>query len=277
MIDYVSSLNTNGLGFPQTAAKMATGAGATDGTQFIDLFIDDLWGARQALMAYAGLTPDTVPEAWNASQHLDALKKSFGWPGEVVAWCGSTNFTGFGSDSELANGIKLMLLAGQGILRATYADLDAAVYCGNSANPTASAFYHADDAAGTSRNTAGVYLILPDFRGVALRGLDTAAAIDPDGAGRDLGNIQKDGMQRHGHDIYPQGTGYTIWDPGAANVASGSGKRCPEILSSGTLIDAAGITDEYGVSYAGWFTPGSKDNVAETRMYNGAVNWVIRY
>lgn len=183
MIDYYSSfVYTNGLTFPDTLAINATGAGTGDGTEIVKILIDDLWGARQALMDAAGLVPDSVTEAPDTSQLLEAIRKICGSPGEGVIWW---------KDSDPAiTGDRVLLLNGQGILRANYPELDAAVYVGDTANPTASTFYHADDAAGTIRNTTGIYLILPDTRGYALRGLDTAGSVDPDGPSRDLGSIQ---------------------------------------------------------------------------------------
>jgi len=191
MINYLSSFtNTNGVAFPDTLGINASGPSATDGTEFVKLFIDDLWGARQALMDYAGLTPDTVTEAPGTAQTIEAIQKGF------AVGPGMGNIYWKDGDPA-ANGDRVLLLNGQGVLRATYPELDAAVYVGDGNNPTASRFYHADDAAGTIRNIAGVYLILPETRGYVLRGLDTAASVDPDGASRDMGSIQLDALQGH--------------------------------------------------------------------------------
>jgi hypothetical protein len=72
MKDYALIDNTTGA-FPNVEAQNATGPGTTDGTPIIKEVVDDLWGARQALMIEAGLTPNGVTEASGASQFLDAL------------------------------------------------------------------------------------------------------------------------------------------------------------------------------------------------------------
>jgi hypothetical protein len=106
-------------------------------------------------MNYAGLTPDGVTEAAGTAQILEAIEKGFAvGPGKFVRW--------FIKDTPATTGDRVILLSGQGVLRASYSALDAKVYCGDPANATAEYFYHADDAAGTTRNTSGVYLILPE-------------------------------------------------------------------------------------------------------------------
>lgn len=40
---------------------------------------------------------------------------------------------------------------------------------------------------------------IPDARGQFLRGLDASGTVDPDGAGRSLGDSQADAMQNHSH------------------------------------------------------------------------------
>ena len=78
MIDYLASFtNTNGSAFPDTLAINATGAGTGDGTEFVKLMVDDFWGARQALLDAAGLTPDSVTEAPDTSQLLESIRLIF--------------------------------------------------------------------------------------------------------------------------------------------------------------------------------------------------------
>lgn len=258
MIDYLASfINTNGAAFPNTEAVNATGPAATDGTEFVKLMIDDEWGARQALMDYAGLIPDGVTEAPGTSQFIEAIQKGFGvGPGMgVIYW----------KDGDPAvNGDRVLLLNGQGVLRSSFQDLDAAVYVGDPDNGTASAFYHADDAAGTLRNTAGIYLILPDTRGYTLRGLDVAAAVDPDGASRDLGSSQLDASQGHQHTLdmntNPYGGGASISAhfgatgaptngnyPGIVKNPSSDGiNGVPRISSESRMVN---IATRYGITY----------------------------
>lgn len=257
MINYLTSFaESNGVAFPGTLGKNATGAGATDGTEFVKLFIDDIWGWFQALMDYAGLTPDGVTEAPNTAQRLEALRRGFGGVGEWVIWTKK--------DDPSVTGDRVIFLNGQGILRANFVNLDNAVYVGDPANGTASAFYHADDAAGTIRNTAGVYLILPETRGYALRGLDTAAAVDPDGASRDYGNIQADALQGHWHDTKYVNQGYT------AGAISGDASANGAAPANSNPIDRAQNASTDGVN-------GTPRTDSETRMANVAVQFGIRY
>jgi len=173
-----------------------------------------------------------------------------------------------------------LLCDGSGILRANYADLDSVVYCGDPDNPTADAFYHADDAGGSVRNTAGVYLILPDWRGRALRGLDPTAIRDPDGASRTLGDYQDDRLMKHNHVIgdvpsakyqYVGVWGNTGGSPnvtviGQAGTKAGATERASS-SQCGVDIDV-GFTNIPGVGLV---------NQYETRMNNGSVNWFIWY
>lgn len=267
MIDYYSSfVYTNGVVFPDTLAINATGAGTGDGTEIVKIFIDDLWGARQALMDAAGLTPDSVTEAPDTSQLLEAIRKICGSPGEGVIWW---------KDSDPAiTGDRVLLLNGQGILRANYPELDDAVYVGDTANPTASAFYHADDAAGTIRNTTGIYLILPDTRGYVLRGLDTAGSVDPDGASRDLGSIQDFAIENITGNLYHRRYNDTVDDKefialvdGVFSESDSSSLASPVIVSS-VSIALQKIT----------FDASTVVNTAtETRMVNVATKYGIRY
>jgi len=147
--------NQNGVAFPDSEAINASGPSATDGTEFIKVMIDNyMFGPQQALLNYAGITPSGTPESDTASQELDAMKQNFGFPGEAVDW--------YGDADPATLGMRVLLLQGQGVLIASFPELTASVYVGDGNNPTAPAFFKADDAAGTIRNTAGVWLILPD-------------------------------------------------------------------------------------------------------------------
>jgi hypothetical protein len=161
-------------------------------------------------MNLAGLTPDATAEANGSSQRTEAIRRVGGYPGVVIAWMGNTD------DPSTTYGVRLLELKGQGILRANYSELDAKCYVGDSNNPTASAFYRATDAAGTTRSTTGDYLILPDLRGQFVRGLDTTGTIDPDGASRDIGNIQDYAIRTHFH---------YVWQYGASKYVSALGSK----------------------------------------------------
>jgi hypothetical protein len=264
MIDYLASFTyTNLVGFPDTEAVNATGPGATDGTEFVKLMIDDHWGARQAIMNHAGLTPDGVTEADGTAQIIEALQKGFGAPpGVPTEWNLSAD--------PGTTGHRCLLLQGQGILRANYPDLDTAVYVGDGNNAAVAAaggaYYRADDAAGTTPNIAGIYLILPEGRGVVARGLDSAASIDPDGASRYLGDLQVDAFQGHQHMLQytdVAGSSTTAW-------ARGNTEN-PGVFQSSSGFAASNL------GHISDFTSGTPRVDSETRMYNRSTNFVIWY
>jgi hypothetical protein len=139
-----------------------------------------------------------------------------------------------------------------------------ATYVGDPDNPTASAFYHADDAAGTIRNTTGIYLILPDERGYFLRGLDTSGTIDPQGATRDIGDTQDDDIEAHKHDISEYTPSQTkLFGNDAAGYSGGTGF---------TALDSA-----FPVEVVADSIISPSGNHDETRAKNSACRWCIRF
>ena len=153
-------------------------------------------GRAQALLDYAGLTPDGVQEAPDTAQILTALSKGYGiGPGiGVIYWKNGT---------PAANGDRVILLQGQVIEISSYPLLAAAVYVGDAKNGTAPAFYKTSDAGGTTRSTAGTYLVLPDTRAVSLKGvgnqtINTRVKTGP----ASLGSLIEDTMQGHWHNYY---------------------------------------------------------------------------
>ena len=263
MINYKNTfVNTDGVNFPNTKTVNATGAGTGDGTELTKPYGDNLWGITQALLDAAGLTPDNVTEAPGTSQILDAIRKISGSPGEGVIWWKSVD--------PAVSGDRVLLLNGQGILRANYPELDQAVYVGDVNNPTASAFYRANDAGGAVRNIAGIYLILPDTRGYVLRGLDVAASVDPDGASRDVGSIQNFAIENITAEVQILGclTGSALGNSaGALSIAAGT--SIPNRFTTTTdtaarqklLLDASLAVN----------------TATETRMVNIATKFGIRY
>lgn len=185
----VAFVNTNGVAFPNNEAVNATGPTATDGTEFVKNLIDNyMFGPQQALLDHAAIIPSGSVEAAGASQEIEAMQKSFGHPGESVNW--------YGDSDPAVLGMRVLLLHGQGVLIATYPELTAAVYVGDGNNASAPAFYKADDAAGTIRNTAGIYLILPDARGIYPKfepRLISSARIDNNGTATITSQGGKDG------------------------------------------------------------------------------------
>ena len=185
-----SFVHTDGAEYPDNAAVNASGGTALDGTEFVKKMIDTyMFGRQQALLNYAGLTPNGITESDGASQELEALKKGFGiGPGIGVTY--------WKNGDPATNGDRVLLFQGQGIVRANYEDLDNAVYVGDGNNPTAASFYHADDAAGTTRNTTGIYLILPDNRGLGQKNIGDATVNGRVKVGPvELGEVQEDQSQ----------------------------------------------------------------------------------
>ena len=74
-INYLTFANTDGNAFPNTAGKNSSGPGTVDGTEWVKLFVDDVWGFNQALLNYTDDTPTGVSESNAVSQRLNSIKK----------------------------------------------------------------------------------------------------------------------------------------------------------------------------------------------------------
>ena len=288
----IENMVTNRTGtFPNTVAKNASAAGATDGTEYVAPFLNDLWGFWQGILTYAGMTPNGVGETspanavvalGTAQQKLQALQMlGLGAPGELVFDCIAPGSGTYGSQSmawgAAAGGPparyqyrRVLPMTGQvGIVIANYADLCAAVYCGDANNATATAFYKTSDAGGTTRSTSGTYMTMGDFRGVTIRGRDTGNVHDPAGStrggfGGQIASLQADAMQGHYHNISGEGIDGTLGgsDGPLGNInANGS-------LSQLTRPATSAITD--GIN-------GNPRIASETRMYNASCNIGLRY
>lgn len=204
MIDYAATFTNFTGAFPNIEAVNVSAPGAGDGTEFVAALVNDIWGRAQALLDYAGLSPDGVQEAPDTAQILTALSKGYGiGPGiGVIYWKNGT---------PAANGDRVLLLQGQVIQISSYPLLAAAVYVGDANNGTAPAFYKTSDAGGTTRSTAGGYLVLPDTRAVSLKGvgnqtINTRVKIGP----ASLGSLIEDTTQGHKHekDSYSSSNNY---------------------------------------------------------------------
>jgi len=253
MKDYSTIANTSGS-FPDVVAVNASGPSATDGTPYIKQFVDDLWGAAQALMDAAFIAPNGVTEAAGASQRLEAIRRISGYPGEIIAWGGRLAIDPY------SLGIRLLLLDGSGVLRSDFPELDSIVYVGDGNNGSAPAFYHADDEAGTIRNTAGNYLILADARGLFLRGV-------PSGGGREIGDFQDSSLQDHYHETQEGLTGNICY---SENLTTGSGGVLRDIAQMTTTQSASKKVIARGIS-------GAPVDLFETYPDNTAVRFFIRY
>jgi hypothetical protein len=197
MIDYLASfINTDGAAFPDTLAVNVSAPGAGDGTEFVALMVNDIWGRAMALLNYAAMTPDGVTEADGTAQFLDALSHGYGiGPGIGVTY--------WKNDTPAVHGDRVLLLQGQEILIATYALLFAVVYCGDASNATAPAFY-ATNGAGvrTTPGAGGTHFVLPDSRGLSLKNIGNATVNARVKTGPvALGEEQEDQGQDHYHQL----------------------------------------------------------------------------
>jgi hypothetical protein len=261
----VAYVNVTGI-FPNVEGVNASGPSATDGFEFVANFVNDNnIGWMQMLLNLAGMTPNGVVESDSASQMKEAMRKTSIPPGVEVGWHQNVD--------PATAGYRLLLLNGQGILRANYPDLDTACYVGDGNNATASAYYRADDAAGTSRNIAGIYLILPETRGYVPRGLDVAASVDPDGASRDMGSLQTDAFQGHVHYngiADESSTAFFVYG-GTTNEMPGSATNTPVgDASARTYQGLTSVSKTDGVN-------GTPRISSETRMANYADVFAVGY
>ena len=265
--------NTTGA-FPNVLFQDISAPGDGLGTPAIASWVQDLIGWPQALLDHVGETPDGVSETGASSQLLTALTQL----GAVYPGC-LVPLHIFADPGALSPTPRLLLLTGQTVLIADYPELVAATYQGNGNNPTAAAYYKTSDTPGTVRDTAGPYFVLPDMRGYAPRGLDVAAAVDPDGASRTLADTQADAFDAHTHVItnstnnpivqnggpydgfIPEATLYSVQLGGTAIII-------PELVGSPTnpVIDQVSVTSPTGSSGG-----------SETRMTNISVNWAVVY
>jgi len=202
MIAYETSVGNVTGTFPATTAKNSSTPGATDGTPLVAAMVNNIWGYFQALMNQAGLTPNGVQEEYNASQLLTASQLLFGAaPGDLYQSL---------VQNPATLGVRALILTGQVITIASYPNLVANTYIGDTNNPNTAYqyFYKCSDAGGSTRSTSGTYYKLPDFRGVFLRGLDIGGTRNPNGTSDFLGNYRADAMQGHWHGPIYKYNGY---------------------------------------------------------------------
>ena len=268
---YAGKIDTSDpTGYPLGKAQNITVAGDGTGTPWEEAILNDLFGFQQELLSKAGVviagsgTPDKV----GASEYFDAIRATCGYPGMIQPLALNVD------PSTL--GIRMLIMDGSGILVANYSDLVTATYIGDSDNPTADAFYRADDAAGTARNTAGAYFILPDTSGRFLRGADPGGSFDPDGASRLIGSNQTDALQKHNHVIQNDidavySTQGSVGTDGVSITA-----MLPTGSKSGAKFQASAAN--VGDAISGFLNISGVGRVAiETRPLNMQVKWGIWY
>jgi hypothetical protein len=141
---------------------------------------------------------------------------------------------------------------GAAVLRTSYPDLDAAIYCGNATNGIAGFGYRCTsntNPTGT-RNATGQYIVLPDLRSEFIRGWDNGKNVD---TGRAFGSNQT-------------GTHIT-GDNGTAAAAQGIGR-----LTQANVDPPDGTNrDIYFLGSAGTLTSNSTDYWGQTRPRNVAL------
>lgn len=277
MID-LSNVYTNVTGSGLAVVPQnATGAGLTDGTEFVaaGLANGPEFGFMQAIMDYgSGGTnaptgtvgiPNGVSDGLGVSQIIEAMQRGLAvGPGKMVGW--------WLNDDPSVTLDRVLLLQGQGVLVATYPDLTAEVYVGDGNNVAAQAvgagFFKSSTADGLNPIDGGAYLILPESRGYALRGLDLAASVDPDGATRLLGDNQVDAGQR----ITGTSRPFLGLSPADSGVFS-LGAAGPNTASSG-----ANSSNRMDFNSANSTSPNTaKTNDVETRMSNLSIQFGITY
>lgn len=262
---------TSGV-FPRIATIADTAPGSKDGTPLHKVWGDDVFSLLQTILNAASMTPSGTAETCGAaagdvagSQLFEALQLCFGTPGDVFAHALATPTSTLptGMRAEKCDGSLVRFKNGATNLK--YHRLMTYKYIGdgNNADTDYKCFYKCD--AGGSRTTAGEYFKLPDFRGAFLRGADSAATHDPDGATRKCGDIQAASLDEHVHtaiEVYSGLPPFADVNVNAYNTPGAGGGALYATLAAGdpliTSSDGSGIGDE-------------------TRPTNAMICWCIRY
>lgn len=120
-------------------------------------------------------------------------------------------------------GARLLKANGAAVPVSTYADMTAAIYCGDTNNATAGWGYRTSSNTnpGANRSTAGSFIVLPDARGRFGRGWADDGAID---TARSLWTYQGHQFEDHQHGvpIKDEWTDGQLWDYNGAASAGGS-------------------------------------------------------
>lgn len=149
----------------------------------------------------AGTTGLSVLGAATAAAARSAIGAPASNAGELAFFFRSTPPPGF------------LAANGAAVDRSTYADLDAAIYCGDVNNATASWGYRCTDPLNpsTTRSATGTHVVLPDMRGEFVRGWDNGRGVD---SGRTLWSYQSGALASHTHTATSTGTATTTIDAG---------------------------------------------------------------
>ena len=167
----------------------------------------------------------------------------------TLVWCNGTTFYAlqdYASASQAAPSGAVQQFAmqtaptgwlkanGSAVARATYPNLDSAIYVGDGNNATALFGYRCTDAGSpnTSRSTTGNFIVLPDLRGEFVRGWDDGRGID---SGRAFGNLQLDQMQRI-QGLFGAGRWVSSFETGPFSVQSGQSSRMADGADVGNVV-----------------------------------------
>lgn len=260
---------------PGTAAVSGTSISSSAFNQLISDIAADLNTPRPISAGGTGATsPETAIEALGAAP---ANSRLVPWDaGDIKPTRRKTAAPGW------------LFCFGQAVLRASYADLDEAIYVGDTLNATAPDGYRTTSMSSPSanRSTSGQYIVVPDYRGITLAGRDnmggtaagrlTAATIDGTVLGNSGGNQVHVLTQAQLPAIKPA---ISINDPGHAHghqkagvssAAGDPGENVGRIYTNGTTNPATtGITAAFAANLgAGAGHP----NVQPTAI----VNFVIK-
>ncbi len=260
---FPTKTNAPSAAYPYGSARNVSVPGDGTGTPWEQAVVNDLWGWMQQLLDSAGIVPTNDPDEVGASQYFTAMRAAGGFPGLIVPMALN--------DDPATLGVRILLLDGSVILRANYADLDANVYCGDSANETADAFFHCEDPSGAFRDPAGNYLVLADARGRFPRGLDTSGTIDPDGATRILGDEQDWALRTHHHFV---GSGQSNKFYNLALFDTVLADQYEMLYRDTGTLDSS---DAIAMDIATYTVPALNQSDDESRPVNFCVNWGIWY
>ena len=158
---------------------------------------------------------------------------------------------------------------GRAVLRASYPELDDAIFCGNENNDTAAFGYHAtsDVDPGDNRSISGTYLVLPDLRAVVSAGRSNMG-----GTERDLlDNFDADelgaqfGSQEHALTV-PELAEHTHTVSG---TAASNGAHTHSAISGGSTPGAFRPLGDGNRAEGGAFAPGT---IAEAGAHTHTVS-----
>jgi hypothetical protein len=181
----------------------------------------------------------------------------------VAAQCGQVVM--FARSTAPAGYLKLN---GASVDTVAYANLVAACYVGDAQNATATQFYKCTNPATptTTRSIAGLYMVLPDWRGEFPRFFDDARGVD---AGRVLGSAQAGTVHTTAQRNNGGGAVGAAWSDDISNFSTGGELHAtvPTVSNGGTIFPAGSV----------YQTEGALINKFSSRPRNVALLACIKY